>query len=141
MKVDELPGWNPWAGVGRTDPNGRASSGGFTGIFRQALEASRPDAAAAAPPAAAAGASGEGTLEGFLDLLDEFRRRLGDGALPLRGLDPIVRRLEAGCGALERAAEALPEGDALRDLCRRAQIAATVEIVKFNRGDYLVGGR
>jgi hypothetical protein len=33
--------------------------------------------------------------------------------------------------------DALPEGDGLRDLLNRMLVTATVETIKFNRGDYL----
>ena len=74
---------------------------------------------------------------GLLDLLAEYSSKLNDPACSLRDLHPIVLRLEDEKDRLVPALETLSDHDGSRDLLNRLLITTSVEIIKFNRGDYL----
>lgn len=79
----------------------------------------------------------DGRVERYLDLLDDYRRQLTDPRVSLKGLDAVVREMEAGKDALAPALGSLPEGDGIKDLLNRTLVTASLEIIKFRRGDYL----
>jgi len=122
--------------------------GGFGDILKEKL--------AAAPGAAASGISLgpvaptqiqsvaeapanrlAGRVERYLDLLDDYRRQLADPRVSLKGLDATVNEMEAGKDALAPALGSLPEGDGIKDILNRTLVTASLEIIKFRRGDYL----
>jgi len=76
-------------------------------------------------------------LEGFLDLMEEYRSKLADPRVSLKGLDPVVRSLEKGRDALSPLLGTLPEGDGLKDILNQALVTTEIEIMRFRRGDYL----
>jgi len=76
-------------------------------------------------------------LEGFLDLMSDYRSKLADPRVSLKGLEPAVRSLEQGREALSPLLASLPEGDGLRDILNQALVTTEMEIVRFRRGDYL----
>lgn len=76
-------------------------------------------------------------LEGFLDLMEEYRSKLADPRVSLRGLDSVVRSLEQGRDALSPLLGTLPEGDGLKDMLNQALVTTEIEIMRFRRGDYL----
>jgi hypothetical protein len=76
-------------------------------------------------------------LEGFLDLLDDYRRQLTDPRVNLKGLDATVQTVEKSRDALSPLLEVLPEGDSLKDVLNQALVTAEIEILRFRRGDYL----
>lgn len=76
-------------------------------------------------------------VENFLDTLDEYSRKLGDHRCTLREIDPLVRRMEAERDRLVPDLESLQENDELRGILDRTMIAASMEILKFDRGDYI----
>jgi hypothetical protein len=78
-----------------------------------------------------------GRLEHYLDLLDDYRRQLGDPRVSLKGLDATVREMEAGKDALAPVLGLLPEDDGIKDILNRTLVTASLEIIKFRRGDYL----
>ena len=79
----------------------------------------------------------DGRVERYLDLLDDYRRQLADPRVSLKGLDAMVREIEAGKDALAPALGSLPEGDGIKDILNRTLVTASLEIIKFRRGDYL----
>jgi hypothetical protein len=78
-----------------------------------------------------------GRVERYLDLLDDYRRQLADPRVSLKGLDAMVREMESGKNALAPALGSLPEGDGIKDILNRTLVTASLEIIKFRRGDYL----
>jgi len=76
-------------------------------------------------------------VESFLDLLETYTRALSDPANNLKDIDPLVTSLENEKEKLTALGESLPEGDGLKEIVNQAVIHSTVEILKFNRGDYL----
>jgi hypothetical protein len=79
----------------------------------------------------------DGRVERYLDLLDDYRRQLADPRVSLKGLDAMVREMETGKDALAPALGSLPEADGIKDILNRTLVTASLEIIKFRRGDYL----
>jgi hypothetical protein len=124
-------------------------SGGFGDILKEKLIPA-PGAAAAGiglslvastqqiQPAAESPANRlVGRVERYLDLLDDYRRQLADPRVNLKGLDTVVREMEAGKDDLAPALGSLPDGDGIKDILNRTLVTASLEIIKFRRGDYL----
>ena len=78
-----------------------------------------------------------GRVEHYLDLLDDYRRQLADPRVSLKGLDATVREMESGKDALAPALGSLSEDDGIKDILNRTLVTASLEIIKFRRGDYL----
>jgi hypothetical protein len=76
-------------------------------------------------------------LEGFLDLLDGYCQKLSSSQVSLKGLEPAVKQLEQDRDALSPMLGLLPENDGLKDILNRALVTASLEIIRFRRGDYL----
>ena len=76
-------------------------------------------------------------LEGFLDLMEEYRGKLADPRVSLKGLEPAVRSLEQERDALSPLLASLPEGEGLKDVLNQALVTTEIEIMRFRRGDYL----
>jgi hypothetical protein len=76
-------------------------------------------------------------LQGFLDLMSDYRSKLADPRVSLKGLEPVVRSLEQGRDALSPLLGSLPEGEGLRDILNQALVTTEMEIIRFRRGDYL----
>lgn len=120
---------------------------GFGEILKNSLNQASGPAAASAPGGAlrvqfksvepAPADSVAARVEGFLELMDEYRSKLADPRVSLKGLDPLVRSLEQGRDALTPLAGSLPEGDGLKDILNRTLVTTEAEIMRFRRGDYL----
>ena len=76
--------------------------------------------------------------ERLLDTLDEYRQKLGNPDVRLREMDPLINRIDKQTVRLTTELDSLPEGDGLREILNQALIASSLEVVKFNRGDYTV---
>ena len=75
--------------------------------------------------------------ERLLDVLGEYQRKLADPVFTLRDISPLVQQLEALNSDLVPEIDALADGDELKDILSEVIIASTVEVVRFNRGDYV----
>ena len=78
-----------------------------------------------------------GRVEHYLDLLDDYRRQLGDPRVSLKGLDATVREMETGKDALAPTLGSLTEDNGIKEILNRTLVTASLEIIKFRRGDYL----
>lgn len=72
----------------------------------------------------------------FLDLLEEYQTKLMDPRASLRDVHPLIEKLESEKGALVPFLDSLPRGNELREVLNNALVTSTVEMIKFNRGDY-----
>lgn len=73
----------------------------------------------------------------FIGLLEEYQSQMEDPAVSLKYTYPLVNRMEQETRELIPVMESLPEGDGLKDIMNRLLVASTVEVIKFNRGDYV----
>ncbi len=76
-------------------------------------------------------------VEGFLNLLDQYQSQLGDSSSTLKDFSPLVSTMEGEAENMMSLLESLPEGDRLKGILNSAMVTATVEAIKFNRGDYI----
>jgi len=74
--------------------------------------------------------------ENFLNLLDSYRDMLADPAVSLKEIGPVMEKLTAEKQRLQQIMGTLPAGDELRTILNELLVAASLEEVKFNKGDY-----
>ena len=76
-------------------------------------------------------------VEQFFNLLESYSKALSDPKMNLRDIAPLIESIESEKEKLAGLGERLPDGHVLKDLVNKAAILSTVEMLKFNRGDYL----
>jgi len=76
-------------------------------------------------------------VEDFLQTLEAFQRNMEDPGSTLRDCYPFVSDMERATSGIMPLLDSLSDGDGLKDILNRAVVTATVESIKFNRGDYL----
>ncbi len=79
----------------------------------------------------------EKQFENALDKIEEYASALGDAGKTLKDIEPLANDLEKTAGRLSELSRNLPEGDPLKGLSNDAAVLATVEAMKFRRGDYI----
>lgn len=75
--------------------------------------------------------------ENLLTLLDEYRQKLADPRFSLKDINPLVDRLSSENKNLAEIMGSLPEGDGLKDIARKTLITSSLEVIRFNKGDYI----
>ena len=75
--------------------------------------------------------------ERLLDTLDEYQEKLASPEFTLRDISPLIGEMEAGNEILTSAVNDLSHGDELKNILNQVIITSSVEIIKFNRGDYV----
>jgi hypothetical protein len=76
-------------------------------------------------------------IEKVLDLLDEYRRKLADPNTTLREIQPLVKSLETENGQLQPVLNSNVEGDQLKEILNQTLVTTSVEVIKYNKGDYI----
>ena len=76
-------------------------------------------------------------LERTLDQMDRYAAALGDEARTLKEIAPLADDLGQAADRLSRLSHNLRESDPLKGLSSEAAVLATVEAMKFRRGDYV----
>jgi hypothetical protein len=76
-------------------------------------------------------------IQQFMDILESYQSRMEDSTVTLKQVSPLVSRMEEETQNLIPVLDSLPAGDNLKDILNRLLVASTVEVIKFNRGDYL----
>ncbi|MCP3952429.1 MAG: hypothetical protein GY697_09475 [Desulfobacterales bacterium] len=75
-------------------------------------------------------------VENFLNLLDSYRGMLANPAISLKEIGPVMAKLMSEKSQLQQVLGALPAGDELRGILNELLVTASLEEVKFNKGDY-----
>jgi len=75
-------------------------------------------------------------IEKFLNLLDSYREMLADPQVSLKEIGPLMKELTGEKQHLQQVLGTLPERDDLRAILNELLVAASLEEVKFNKGDY-----
>jgi len=121
----------------------------FKDILHEAVSSapgtSQPGMIKPLPPAGAGLAlrpiAGRGELlsraDALLGLLDSLQKGLSGPEWTTKDAYAAVRAIEDRADELAPLVERLPQGDPLRDFMNRIVITASVEAIKFRRGDYL----
>jgi hypothetical protein len=135
-------------------PGGKKKNAGPTGErFGEILEKtiSRPTSASAPGPiqslppaggiavfiAAADKKEIVGRADQLLDLLESYQKNISGSGLPLQDAYISMKAIEDRADELSPYIENLPEDDDFRDFLNRLVITASVEAIKFRRGDTL----
>jgi hypothetical protein len=75
--------------------------------------------------------------ERLLDILDEYQKKLASPEFTLRDIAPLIDEMAVGNEHLASAANSLNEADEFKNILNQVIITSSVEIIKFNRGDYV----
>ncbi|MBW1781335.1 MAG: hypothetical protein JRL30_11420 [Deltaproteobacteria bacterium] len=78
--------------------------------------------------------------EKFIGILEEYQKKLRDPQSTLRDIHPLIERMETEKEALVPVLNSLPPGDKLKDILNDILITSSLEVIKFNRGDYVTTG-
>ena len=73
----------------------------------------------------------------FLSIMESYQKQMADPQASLKDAYPFVQQMEKKMAELIPTLESLPAADKLKDILNRALVASTVEVIKFNRGDYV----
>ena len=76
-------------------------------------------------------------IDRFVDLLDEYRQKLGDPGASLKSIQPLLENIAASKDQLVPELSELEEGNPLKEVLNSSLVTATTEIMRFNRGDYV----
>lgn len=76
-------------------------------------------------------------VENLLSLLDQYRDQLADPKVTLRHIEPLLNTIAKEKEHLSDILDRLPNQDGLKDIIHRTLVTASLEEVKFNRGDYI----
>ena len=75
--------------------------------------------------------------ERLLDTLDEYQQKLASPKFTLRDISPLISKMAEGNENLVSAVNSLSDGVELKKVLNQLIITSSVEIIKFNRGDYV----
>lgn len=76
-------------------------------------------------------------IDEFLTIMESYQQKMADPTASLKDASPYVQQMGKKAADLLPVMESLPAGDKLKDILNRVLVASTVEIIKFNRGDYV----
>jgi hypothetical protein len=76
-------------------------------------------------------------IETVLDLLDDYRRKLADPDFNLKDIHPTISAIENENQHLKPMLNSMIDGDELKQILNQTLITTSVEVIKFNKGDYI----
>ena len=76
-------------------------------------------------------------VENLLNLLEKYRQQLRDPKVTLRTIEPIMNTIAAEKDQLSEKLDSISNEDGLKDILNQTLITASLEVIKFNRGDYI----
>ena len=76
-------------------------------------------------------------VDNLLNLLDNYRNQLADPQVTLRKIEPVINMIEKEKAQLSSVLDSLTDEDGLKDIVNRTLITASLEVIKYNRGDYI----
>lgn len=104
---------------------------------RQAAALGEPQSVHA-PPAVPAETDVANRTDRLLNLLDSYATSLDNPAATLKDLDPLVTRIKEEAEQLMASADSQPStADHLKGIAAQTVLTANVEVLKFQRGDYI----
>ena len=80
---------------------------------------------------------GASATEKTLDLLDQYQKAMADPKVSLKEISPLVQSLSDETKSLTQWADKLSSSDPLQKIIVEVGILSSVEVEKFNRGDYI----
>jgi hypothetical protein len=76
-------------------------------------------------------------VDNLLNLLDNYRIQLADPQVTLRSMEPVIKMIDKEKEQLSSVLDSLAEADGLKDIVNRTLVTASLEVMKYNRGDYI----
>jgi hypothetical protein len=76
-------------------------------------------------------------VDNLLNLLDNYRIQLADPQVTLRSMEPVIKMIDKEKEQLSSVLDSLAEADELKDIVNRTLVTASLEVMKYNRGDYI----
>lgn len=76
-------------------------------------------------------------VENLLNLLENYRQQLENPNVTLRTLEPVMNTIAKEKDQLSAVLGSMPNEDRLKDILNQTLITASLEVIKFNRGDYI----
>lgn len=76
-------------------------------------------------------------IENLINLLENYRQQLKNSNVTLRTLEPLMNRIAAEKDQLSKELDSIPGEDGLKDILNQTLITASLEVIRFNRGDYI----
>jgi hypothetical protein len=76
-------------------------------------------------------------VDNLLNLLDNYRKQLADPQVTLRSIEPVINTIVKEKEQLSSVLNSLTNEDGLKDIVNRTLITASLEVIKYNRGDYI----
>ncbi len=76
-------------------------------------------------------------MEDFLDTLENYQQKLMDPDTSLKELSPLVVQIQSEGEKLTDALQGLQAGDGMQDILSQMLITSSLEVIRFNRGDYI----
>ena len=76
-------------------------------------------------------------IDNLLNLLDNYRQQLSDPHVTLRTLEPMMNTIAKEKDQLSGLLDSMPNDDGLKHILNQTLITASLEVIKFNRGDYI----
>jgi hypothetical protein len=144
-RTDNLQSPKPGSRNKKAGPKGEAFGSILEKTISQPASALKPGNLQGLPPAG--GITGYsatadrkmlvGRADQLLDLLEAYRMKISGPSSPLQDAYISMKAIEDRADELSLYVENLPEGDDFRDFLNRLVITASVEALKFRRGDYL----
>jgi hypothetical protein len=76
-------------------------------------------------------------IDRLVDRLENYRLKLADPQVSLKSIQPLLNDMAASSEKLAPKLAHLDEADPLKDILNRSLVMVSLEITRFNRGDYL----
>jgi len=76
-------------------------------------------------------------VDNLLNLLDNFRKQLADPQVTLRSIEPVMNTIVKEKEQMSSVLDSLTNEDGLKDIVNRTLITASLEVIKYYRGDYI----
>ncbi len=151
MKISATPPLRPDPPIAKTHRETTTAASDFQAILRQTVEklggpqpadeVSRSFGPASVQPlimpAADTALPLTDRLDRLVDQLECFRQKLADPQASLRSIEPLVNDIAATARKLAPELNPADRADSLHDILKHALVTASVEITRFNRGDYV----
>ena len=95
---------------------------------------------AVVPPISLSPADTRGTIdhiENLVNLLDQYRQKLADPRVTLREMEPLIQKMAEEKENLGPVLDSLQDDEGLKPVLNQTLVAASLEIAKYYRGDYV----
>jgi len=76
-------------------------------------------------------------IDRLVDRLENYRLKLADPQASLKSIQPLLNDMAASSEKLALKLDHLDDGDPLKDILNRSLVMVKLEMMRFNRGDYL----